>query len=470
MAASIFLSGCGGGDGGNEGSGGVAPPPAPTTVEVVCPNGKPSTGATTAEAKAACLVPVVLSVVPADGTKKVALPFAGIVVVTDSLLDMGSFTVTISVGSSVTASGPVTKTDDKGFKYLPSVVLQYGQAYSYLIKGADTFGKPIEASGSFTTATQSFDKAVVSGAVSITMMDLTTSATQTPTITDSGCLGVAYNGQTGMIRIYCSASPTTKYFWDVDPITAAATPVTAPFAGFDGVAKALLSIGANGRQYYVVGFPLSGKSSSRVVAVDNGGTKLAEIPLSTHATSSDYILWMQLDEASGKLWIASRGGVLDRIDLGTLKTDLSIATATTLNMMKIMGGNVIVAVDRTTSGADALVFNKLTGAKVKEIALPATGTTGVRLSYGMVLTTSDIVIASPGGYYRLDPETFAVRGFVPVAVFFGGTSDDMISVSGHVYGNHADDIFSLPLDLSVATKIATVAGSRGVTRVTNVTP
>ena len=332
------------------------------------------------------------------------------------------------------------------------------------------------ASSTATTASPfpSFTKLVASGVSSVVLIDVATSAIQTTAVDSVACTGVAYKPQTGKVRIYCSIANTGgKYFWDVDPITGAATALTNPISGFDGVTKALVAIGRNGREYYIVGTPqATGGSTARVVVMDNS-TKVAEIPLSVNATKADYILRIWLDETSGKLWLGSRGGVLDRIDLATLKTDLSItsidASVSQLEDMEVTSGHVVVSVHRTATGADALVFDKNTGAKVKEIAFPVAGSTGNSLSFGITLTTSDLLIATSGGYYRVDPVTFAVRNFASLFVV-GFTSVDLITVNNVVYGvggNNNNDIISIPSSLSSLTKMTTLAGASRITYINN---
>ncbi len=442
----LSLTACGGGGGGGSSSGssgGGGSTPTDTT--------KPVLTFPTAQ-------------VAANGT---------IVVSANENINGAGLSIVVTYGST-TVAGTTTLGAGNTVVFTPTNPFPFSATLNVTATASDTSGNVGTVTGTVTTAasTVTFNKVAVAGVTGITLIDTATNGVQTLSAIDgNGCFGTAFKKQTTKLRVYCAIASAGHYFWDVDPLTGAATPVSNPFISFAGVTKAMVAIGADGREYYTAGFATSATgSNARIVVLGTDGKQLlAEIPLSTNSSVGDYILRMWLDESAGKLWIASRGGILDRIDLATLKTDLTInsinAAISGLVDMKVTASNVIITVLRTASGADALVFDKNTGVKVKEIALPIGGTTGSGLSYGITLTSSDLLIASPGGYYRVNPTTFVVGTFAPV--FTIGTSDDLVFANGKIYGNNANDVYVFPTTLLSSTKVLTVNGAQRITAVSN---
>lgn len=150
LATAFGLVACSGGGG--------SAPSTPASVTVTCPNGTTQTAATTELANTACPLPALLSVAPANlsiTSSPDSLMGTGIVVATDSVLDPASLTtanVTLKVGSLTTVAGTVTATDTKGFKFVPTAKLNYGQAYDFVATVKDMVGKILTVNSTFTTA------------------------------------------------------------------------------------------------------------------------------------------------------------------------------------------------------------------------------------------------------------------------------------------------------------------------------
>ena len=151
IAMAVLAACSGGGDGG-------VTPPTPTTVTVTCPNGVDKTAATDTAAKALCDMPKVLTILPGDGSTS-APPdgFAGVIVATDSVLDPSTLTsanVMLKVGNLTVIPGVVSATNTKGFAFVPSAKLAYGQQYSFSFSGVkDALGHALDKVGSvFTTS------------------------------------------------------------------------------------------------------------------------------------------------------------------------------------------------------------------------------------------------------------------------------------------------------------------------------
>jgi hypothetical protein len=124
-------------------------------VSVTCPNGTTQTAATTDLANAACPVPVILSVSPANISTAVLVDaFVGIEVVTDSVLDGTSISaanVTLKAGTTAVA-GVVSAVGTKSLKFVPTSKLNYAQAYAFSAIVKDTLGKLLTVNSIFTTA------------------------------------------------------------------------------------------------------------------------------------------------------------------------------------------------------------------------------------------------------------------------------------------------------------------------------
>ena len=150
FATVIFTSvlvGCGGGGGSS--------PAAPTTVTVTCPNGSSQTAATADLAKAQCAAPVMLSILPVNGTTAVHVDtFVSLDVTTDSTLDASSIAtanVTLKAGLNAIA-GTASAVGTKAFKFTPSGKLNYGQAYTFSASVKDSLGRTLLVNSTFTTA------------------------------------------------------------------------------------------------------------------------------------------------------------------------------------------------------------------------------------------------------------------------------------------------------------------------------
>ena len=148
--STLIFCGCGG-------EIGKTPPPLSLTITVTCPNGTFQTAATTDEAKIACPSAKLLSIIPSDGASTVSPDaFTGVLVETDSTLDPASLTsmnIKLMVGSNTTIAGTVSATiDGKGFMFVPTAKLQYGQIYdNFTATVLDSFGKVFSVKSSFAT-------------------------------------------------------------------------------------------------------------------------------------------------------------------------------------------------------------------------------------------------------------------------------------------------------------------------------
>ncbi len=155
LVTAFLLVACGGGGGGS--SGGTTPTQ-PTTVTVNCPNGTTATGATTTDANNACPLPKLLSITPANGDRTVSPDtFTGLTVATDSLLDPTSLTtanIKLMIGSNTNIAGTVSATaDGKGFRFVPTAKLFYGQIYdNFTATVMDKLGRLLVVKSAFTTA------------------------------------------------------------------------------------------------------------------------------------------------------------------------------------------------------------------------------------------------------------------------------------------------------------------------------
>lgn len=151
LVAMFALVACGGG-------GGDAGTQVPVSVTVACPNGTTQTATTTDIANALCSAPVMLSVTPSNlsaNSSPDSLIDDGIVVITDSMLDITSLTTTnvmLKVGSLTNITGVVSVIDAKGFRFVPVAKLQYGQSYDFVADVKDTLGKTLTIRSSFTTS------------------------------------------------------------------------------------------------------------------------------------------------------------------------------------------------------------------------------------------------------------------------------------------------------------------------------
>lgn len=143
LVTAIALTACGGGGSGSSG-GGTVVPPVEVSASVTCPEGtvKEGKGTTNAAAVTAantlCPSPKLVSVSPADKAADVSPDtFTGIVVATTSILDGASINTTnITMLAGLTqVAGTVSATGTKGFTFIPTSKLMYGQSYSFSMKG-----------------------------------------------------------------------------------------------------------------------------------------------------------------------------------------------------------------------------------------------------------------------------------------------------------------------------------------------
>lgn len=148
-----MLASCGGGGGGS------SPTPPLAAVSVTCPNGVISSGSSQAAAEAVCPNTQIQSMSPAAGAVAVSPEtVTGVSVMTDSTLDLNSLTsanMALRFGSATTglvSYGAVTADGAKGFTFLISGKLKYGQAYTFLANIKDALGRPVSVSADFSTA------------------------------------------------------------------------------------------------------------------------------------------------------------------------------------------------------------------------------------------------------------------------------------------------------------------------------
>lgn len=153
MAGTVLLASCGGGGGPST--------PAPVTQTVACPNGtsKSGTGATSTDALTAateqCAGPQMVSISPANASTTVSADtFTSVDVTTDSTLDASSInsaTITLTAGTTA-VPGTASAVGIKGFKFVPTSKLAYGQAFALAASVKDTLGKTLVVISTFTTA------------------------------------------------------------------------------------------------------------------------------------------------------------------------------------------------------------------------------------------------------------------------------------------------------------------------------
>ena len=143
------LLACGGGSG-------SSPIPIPPEVTIVCPNGANKTATTTDAAYALCPLPTLISATPANSATGVSVDtLASVDVITDSELDAISVSTTnVSLKSAASSvAGAVSLVGTKGFKFIPTGKLDYGQVYIFSAIVKDTLGKNFVVEVKFTTAT-----------------------------------------------------------------------------------------------------------------------------------------------------------------------------------------------------------------------------------------------------------------------------------------------------------------------------
>ena len=135
----MIVSGCGGSGGSN-----VAGASASLTSPPICPNGTVKTPTAQTPSNLLCDVPTLSSISPANNASDVSVDaFAGVVVITDSPLDIKSLTtdnikLTLS-GANV--SGVVTAVGMNGLRFTTSTKLNYGQQYTFTASVKDLLGK-----------------------------------------------------------------------------------------------------------------------------------------------------------------------------------------------------------------------------------------------------------------------------------------------------------------------------------------
>ena len=152
LSVSILLYACGGGGSGPTTGSTTTPPP--ITVTVTCPNGTSATAAALDLANAACPVPKLLSISPTSGDSAVSPDiFAGVRVLTDSLLDPRSLTATLTAGGATVIGTVSVLPDMKGveFDLAPTSKLSFNQSYGFSATLKDALGRALVVNIGFTT-------------------------------------------------------------------------------------------------------------------------------------------------------------------------------------------------------------------------------------------------------------------------------------------------------------------------------
>lgn len=429
ITLALTLSACGGGSSTNT----VTIPVTVITYskDVVCPNGKSSTGTSTIDqasattaANNACPVADTAKIVvtPTNGNLSIS-PDTLTVVSVDTDSDLGPVTATSLVikAGQTAVIGTVSLLGKKGVTFTFASKAMYSQKYDGTVDVVDTLGRHITLVFSFTTSDIPLvDYLYVASndptyGAPLTIINTVTS--ETKRLVELNGLGLSCWGVTNNLTIPTSvgircaqqkggATPYWTYFPNTGVlINKTDLPVDVNTAISSGTA--MVTVGMN---VWTAEGRVSGPTTANThILINKGGiTSTLQFP-----TDTGFIVRMKMDTVSGKVWTLTSTGVIHRVDTVTEKIDLTLSSLGQVTDFFVQGGKVY-----SVNGTSTVFVNDATdastGASLPSFAVTGTGPTNANLQSAAYDGTS-FVFGGADGLWKVNPATL-VTSFTSLEV------------------------------------------------------